>query len=208
MFNQQILEVLKRNDRENRFDTHGSPTFLRGGIRYGLHPTPEMDFQPDNLYTGRERYEDIKPHMVGGRMIGGVGQRVHHGAYGKYSGGSLKSFGRSVLKGLKKVGHVLEPVVKTVGKDIVLPVVKDFATKQGRKMLEQGLEKYGPMVAEGAMMAAGRSRKMRGCGMVGGRMVGGGRREARAALVKKIMREHGCSLPEASKYIKEHGIEY
>ena len=231
MFNNQIIEILKRNNRENKFDTHGSPTFLssnikqhqelRGGIRYGLHPTPEMDFQPDDLYTGREMYDRIKPRMVAGRMSGGRKDTTLSGVGRKdttlsgvgmsrmvhpieMEGGSLKSFGRSVMRGLKKVGRALEPIVKTVGRDVVMPVVKDFATKQGRKMLEQGLEKYGPMVAEGALMAAGRKRS-KSCG---GRMVGGGRREARAMLVKKIMREQGCSLPVASRYIKENGIEY
>jgi hypothetical protein len=160
-----------------------------------------MDFQPDDLYTGREMYDRIKPRMTAGRMSGGMSRMVHPI---EMEGGSLKSFGRSVMRGLKKVGKTLEPVGKYIGKDIVMPVVKDFATKQGRKMLEQGLEKYGPMVAEGALMAAGRKRS-KSCG---GRMVGGGRREARAMLVKKIMREHGCSLPEASRYIKENGIEY
>jgi hypothetical protein len=217
MFNNQILEVLKRNDRENKFDTYGSPVMfstdidqhreLRGGKRYGLHPTPEMDFQPDDLYTGREMYDRVKPHMMPagvrplreqGRMSGGMSRMVH-----PMEGGSLKSFGRSVMRGLKKVGRTLEPVGKYIGKDIIMPVVKDFATKQGRKMLEQGLEKYGPMVAEGALMAAGRPRRKSS----GGRMVGG-RREARGTLIRQIMREQGCSLPEASRYIKEHGIEY
>jgi hypothetical protein len=55
---------------------------------------------------------------------------------------------------------------------------------------------------------------MKGCGRaVGGRkkkekkplMEGDGRR-SRGALIKKIMAEHHCSLPEASKYIKEHHL--
>ena len=30
----------------------------------------------------------------------------------------------------------------------------------------------------------------------------------RADLVKKIMRESGCTLPEASKYIKQNNLKY
>jgi hypothetical protein len=47
---------------------------------------------------------------------------------------------------------------------------------------------------------------------VGGRKVGGascgGKRapSARGAIVKKVMAEHGLSLPQASKYVKEHGL--
>ena len=34
----------------------------------------------------------------------------------------------------------------------------------------------------------------------------GGARAARAAIVKKVMAEQGCSMPQASKYVKEHGL--
>jgi hypothetical protein len=37
------------------------------------------------------------------------------------------------------------------------------------------------------------------------RAVGGGAKE-RGAIVSKIMKEHGLSLPMASKYVKEHGL--
>jgi hypothetical protein len=37
-------------------------------------------------------------------------------------------------------------------------------------------------------------------------MGGAGKRNARAAIVKKIMKEKGLSLPAASKYVKEHGL--
>jgi len=40
----------------------------------------------------------------------------------------------------------------------------------------------------------------------GGRVVGGKAPSARGAIVKKIMREKGLSLPQASKYVKEHGL--
>lgn len=38
------------------------------------------------------------------------------------------------------------------------------------------------------------------------RNVGSGKRNDRAALVKKVMKEKGLSLPAASKYVKEHGL--
>jgi len=41
---------------------------------------------------------------------------------------------------------------------------------------------------------------------VGGRRVGGKAPSARGAIVSKVMREHGLSLPQASKYVKEHGL--
>lgn len=205
MFDQHILEVLKRNNRNDPFNSYGEHVKMTGGIRYGLHPTPEMDFQPDNLWTGPEMYQEHKPRMVGGRLIGG---RVD-----AYSGGSLKSIGKS----FKKIGKALAPVAKGIAKDVIIPVAKDFATKQGRKFLEQQLAKYAIPAAETAVMvAAGRRKKscggrISGGALVGGALVGGkscDRRSDRAMMIRKIMREHGCSLPEASKYIKEHGIEY
>ena len=38
------------------------------------------------------------------------------------------------------------------------------------------------------------------------RKSGGGARATRAAIVKKVMAEKGCSMIEASKYVKEHGL--
>ena len=37
---------------------------------------------------------------------------------------------------------------------------------------------------------------------------GSGKRKSRAAAVKRVMAEQGLSLPQASKYVKENGIEY
>lgn len=194
MFNPKILEILKRNEEDNHFDVSGSPIMLKGGVRMRLHPLPSMDFQPDSLATGADLY---KQPVASQRVVGG----------------SMKSVGRSIVKGLKKVGKVVAPIAK----DIVVPVVKDFATKQGRKFLTQQLEKFAindalPVAEEAAplMLAAGRKRKssVKKGGMCGGTISGGGRRESRAKLIRKIMSEHGCSLPEASRYIKENGIEY
>jgi hypothetical protein len=212
MFNEQVLQRLKKAERENVFNSYGEHAPMRtllGGIRYKAQPTPELKFEPDDLYTGEEVYEHIKPKRVssrGGRMIGGM------------EGGSLKSFGRSLSRGFKKlgkdlapVGKALAPVAKFVGKEVVAPVVKDFATKEGRKFLAKQLEKFAvqdvlPVAEEAAplMLAAGRRRKS------GGRMIGGksDKRSARASLVRKIMNQHGMSLPEASRYIKENGLSY
>jgi len=41
---------------------------------------------------------------------------------------------------------------------------------------------------------------------VGGASCGGKKPSARGEIVKKVMREQGLSLPQASKYVKEHGL--
>ena len=38
------------------------------------------------------------------------------------------------------------------------------------------------------------------------RAVGGGLRGRRTAIVKEVMKKHGLSLIEASKYVKEHKL--
>ena len=236
MFNESVLQRLKKAERHDPFNSYGEHAPMRtllGGIRYGAHPTPQLDFEPDNLYTGEEMYEDIKPKRVssrGGRLIGGMDRGVHHGYLSKeLEGGSLKSFGRSLSRGFKKlgkdlapVGKALAPVGKFIGKEVVMPVVKDFATKEGRKFLAKQLEKFAvqdvlPAAEEAAplMLAAGRRRKdcsgCEGCMGVGAKKktsLGSDKRSARAALVRQIMKQHGMSLPKASRYIKEEGLSY
>lgn len=47
----------------------------------------------------------------------------------------------------------------------------------------------------------------RGSGRLGEKVkVSGGARAARGAIVKEIMKKHGMSLPEASKFVKEKGL--
>lgn len=212
MFNKEILQRLMKANREDPYNSYGDHVKMCGGIRYGLHPTPELVHEPDNLYTGPEMYEDIKPRMIGGRLSGGRGPLITDF---EERGGSLKSVGKSLSRGLKKVGKAIAPIAKGVAKDVVMPVVKDFASKQGRKLLEQQLAKFAikdvlPVAEEAAplmLAAAGRKRKSGGR-LSGGALVGSGRRESRAMLVKKIMKEHGCTLPVASKYIKENNLTY
>jgi hypothetical protein len=77
--------------------------------------------------------------------------------------------------------------------------VKDAAVKYAPQLIEQGVKKYGPMVAEKALeylpyaVGLGRSSKK-------------GSKTARGQLVAKLMKEKGLTLGQASKYIKEHQL--
>lgn len=199
MFDDRIIEILKENNRRMT-PVSGEPLMLRGGVRSRARPLPEMIFQPDTLATGEEMF---MPEPAPRRVRGGAGMRSHDtdlvDGIEINRGGSMKSVGKAFVKGMKKVGKVVAPIAK----DIVVPVVKDFATKQGRKLLEQQLAKFAiqdalPVAEEAAplLLAAGRKRQPSDKMM------------RRAALVKQIMSKHRMSLPMASKYIKEHGIEY
>ena len=208
MFDQHVIDIIKRNERRSipssgepyMMKSHIRPLAMRGGIRYGAHPIPQMDYQPDTLATGDEIYKPSPRRLVGGkgqRMVSSdSGIDLQGGMQGGMQGGSLKSFGRKFMKGLKSVGRVVTPVLKEVGKE-VLPIVKDIAIKEGKKMLQQGLEEA-PM-----MLAAG--RKKRGYATPPS---GHDKRASRGLLIRKLMQQHGFSLAEASRYIKEKGLKY
>jgi hypothetical protein len=201
MFDDHIIEILKSSDRNRKFIPSGEPIMLKGGLRYRAHPLPEMDFQPDTLAVGEDMY---KPEPKIRRIRGGQGHRLHDIELANgieiQRGGSMKSVGKALVKGLKKVGKVVAPIAK----DVIVPVVKDFATKQGRKMLEQQLAKFAiqdalPVAEEAAplLLAAGRKKRQPSDKMI-----------RRAHLVKQVMSKLSCSLPMASKYIKDNQIEY
>lgn len=52
----------------------------------------------------------------------------------------------------------------------------------------------------------GTAPKRGGMRVVGGASCGGRAPSARAQIVKKVMREQGLSLPQASSYVKQHGL--
>ena len=197
MFDPEIIEILKQANRRHT-PTSGEPIMLKGGLRTRMHPLPAMDFQPDSLATGYDMYSPSPRRLVGA----GKGLRDMSRVSGIEitRGGSLKSVGRSLKKGLKSVGRVVMPIAKDVGKTVIreaTPIVKDIASKYTRDQLAKFLTKEALPIAEESaplLLASGRqvSDKMK----------------RRAMLVKKMMREHSMSLPEASRYIKEQGIKY
>ena len=194
MFDQRFIEVLKSKSR-NHTDLLGEPTMLRGGLRVRKHPLPAMEFEPDTLSVG----EDLN-NSIPQRMVGGQGHRSHsveiQNGIELTRGGSTKSFGRALSRGLKKTAKVLEPV----GKEIYKEVLKPVASKYARDQLVNFLAKDALPIAEEVapmLLAAGRPKRVQSARM-----------KSRAELVRKIMKSQGWSLPEASRYIKENDMEY
>ena len=58
----------------------------------------------------------------------------------------------------------------------------------------------------GMMPGTGNVGEIHELKMGGRRRVGGRAPSARGEIVKKVMREHGLSLPQASSYVKQHGL--
>ena len=99
--------------------------------------------------------------------------------------------GFNLGKALKDVGKLAKPAiadVKARGKD----AVKDLVKKVGRSA-KQSLKESINKNAKDAVQATGGAKKPDG-------------RKRRAEIVKKIMKEKGLKMVEASKYVKQHGL--
>ena len=109
---------------------------------------------------------------------------------------SMKKFGSDFGTSLRKAG--IQEATKTIAQEGV-----KFA-KNNIGSLMSGVETALPVaeeVAPLALMAAGMKKPRRT------RQVS--QKEAnRHALIRKLMQQHGCSLAEASKYIKEKNLAY
>ena len=96
----------------------------------------------------------------------------------------------------------LGKALKTVGKEIKKTVVKDIlpeAKKQGKKMAKKALKDLGDSALTAVKESVRPSAPMEGSGKVDGR-------KRRAEIVKKIMKEKGMKMTDASRYVKEKGL--
>ena len=144
------------------------------------------------------------------------------------------SSGGNFLDSLKHVGNYMKPLAEKIGKDVILPVTIDVGKKalissmsgagikRKRKLKGSGssggnfldslkhvgnymkpiAEKIGKDVILPVAMDVGKqalTSYMSGAGL---------KMKRRAELVKKIMKESGCTLGEASNYIKQNNLKY
>jgi len=146
------------------------------------------------------------------------GSKVHHihGHYVRslpapYSGGKhsksyyfFKNAGKTLKHVGKEIGHAIAPALPAVGSAVGSFAGDALAVASGNPELAP----LGSTVG---------SKLGQSIGEYGKRKLGGRRRtphhrtpkrrsSGRAELVRKIMREHGMSLPQASSYIKQHGL--
>lgn len=135
------------------------------------------------------------------------------------SGGKKKSF----FKQVADVGKKVAQKAKAVWNDPAFAPVKAEIKKEGRVAIGQAVNMAKPYAssvplgdvaldyagaeANKQLAASGRKKKC-GAGRSGGGITGGARdgRAARAEIVKKVMREKGLKMIEASKYVKAHGL--
>jgi len=79
--------------------------------------------------------------------------------------------------------------------DDVIEATKPMVRK-GKKALKDAVKEYAPKATKALKEKADKAIT---------KAVGGGR-AARAEIVKKVMKEKGMKMIEASKYVKEHGL--
>ena len=121
----------------------------------------------------------------------------------EYIRGKIRGGKSSFLSGLAKA-------TAPIAKDIIVPVGKELATEFIRNKMRggkkssflSGLAKATAPIAKDIIVPVGKELATE---YIRGKMRGSGR-SARAEIVKKVMAEMGCSLPQASKYVKEHGL--
>ena len=159
-----------------------------------------------------EREADMNPAKSGGRRrkapepkeesedeIVGYGRLLSQHIMNMHGGAFHKSF----LSGMSAYGN---PGVAAT------PVGFDNLVEEKAKkpLLGRPRKGAGPLEIEIKHMGhASESDEEKHGGALTGRYEGEGKqdkRKIRAALVKKVMAEQGCSLPVASKYVKEHNL--
>ena len=146
-------------------------------------------------------YESSGPRPIGPRPIGGrkggmtVTEKMQ--LLSPKEKASLESQQRSMDYGIKGAERRVSSSDAELMKEKQSPLSKyGMGRKGGRSMsMMTAVEAPGPV--------RGMGRKPK---KVGGASCGGKKPSARGAIVKKVMREQGLSLPQASKYVKEHGL--
>jgi hypothetical protein len=113
--------------------------------------------------------------------------------------GGKSNIGRKIKNTFKKVGKFLEPavpVLKDIGKE-VYKEVKPILVEEGKKALKEGIKG----AISGSGTKKGQVRKTARKAYEGIK-----KPNARAEIVKKVMKERGVKMIEASKIVKAEGL--
>ena len=120
----------------------------------------------------------------------------------------MKHFGRDInhamhSKPMRAVGKFATDTGKEIGKAATSKVAKEVGSKLGEigiGALKTAVIASNPELAP-IVMAAGMKKPKK-------KRVLSEKEKRRHALIRELMQEHGCSLAEASKHIKENNIDY
>jgi hypothetical protein len=185
---------------------HGSKIDMTGHATANYDETPEVNVEQ------------------GGSFFGSIGKSISHAA--SSVGHSLEhtadKAGHTITKSFQKTGKVLGKDAVALGDQIKKTGIQKLGTEIGTKAydfvkdngtkLVQGAEQYGaeygPEVALAAeedapllLLAAGMKKPKRS-------RQTSQKEKNRHALIRKLMQQHGWSLAEASKHIKQNNLQY
>ena len=216
-----LVEYHKRIAREIDRSKHDwiantpQPTMLTGGRRIRQNPLPGLgastDGAPCTLAVGSPARRGRLIHKEKDGRFFNVGADLSGGRRRK------RGFGADIARGFNSLVREVAPVVRDVGKEVGKEFLKD-----GIKTLVKGGRRHrysiGDFVKDAAPVAlplmmglgrkgGGKAKKEKAyTECVGGETTRKGGRQARNAIVQKIMKEKGLKLIEASKYVKAHNL--
>ena len=138
------------------------------------------------------------------------GSKVHH-IKGHYVKEPVAPYQKGGKINFKKIGRSIEHVFKPIGKALS-PIAKQVLPTLGSTLGSMAGESLGAI--DPALIPVGQqlgSQFGRNVGTSLANKIGGKRKSKKAMttrqqLVKQVMSQHGLSLPQASKYIKENGL--
>jgi hypothetical protein len=167
-----------------------------------MHPTPEKHLE----HAVQLELEGEPPMPPMGAELEPLGAEVEPPSGAGRSGGKFSL--KSVSRAIKKVAS--NPAVKAIGKQVATTGVKYIAplakTAIKGALMDAGLPPAMTSMAVdkvGDMAVAKANTAIAGAGRSGGASDG---RAKRAMIVKKIMRERGVKMIEASKIVKAEGL--
>jgi len=168
--------------------------------------------------SGAGAYEDLLKVQKGLRTVGSVfnvvglpnpadiGEPIGE-AIGKPLRKAIRGYGRK--KGSKSKTHKGELDYTTKKGDLVYHQKGKYVRKSDLPYTTTGGYSFADLGKDLGLQDVGKEivKDMIKSSISGGaKSVGADKRRARGEIVKKIMKEKGLSLPQASKYVKEHGL--
>jgi hypothetical protein len=197
---------------------------MHGGVmhpHHAMHPYHPMHphLMHPHLMEGGAKKRGRKPKHAVGMVHPLATYHPHHAMHGGAFniGRSFKHLGHEISHGAKQVGH------------FVTPIAKKLAKQASSKYLPQAGKMLGAFAGESLATAVGQPELAPVLGSVGSQLgsrvgttasqklnakIGSARYRKkthpalnnRGEIVKQVMREHGMSLPQASAFVKAHGL--
>lgn len=215
-FKQRMLsqhpELMEHHLSGGKIDWKNIWNNIKKGAHFVSKAAPIIsEFAPDEYKDTINKTGDISGKISGmGRRGRPKKHYVHHDVrlvepverHHKLDGsGFWKDFGEGFKKGIKGSNKIASKILPIAS--IFQPELAPFAAasiaadramggRRRKKCIGGASELYPPAIMKGGVKSGGAKS--------------GGARTARGALIKQIMNKHGCTLGEASRYIKENNL--